>query len=80
MENHKKQRALEHDNVEKQLRQYTAKNQMINSELQYPLSVYAQIKLFSRCAPWGRTQWYTDNGGTVTKYFQIVIHVMICLS
>lgn len=40
MENHKKQRALEHDNVEKQLRQYTAKNQMVDSELQYPLSMF----------------------------------------
>lgn len=39
MENHKKQRALEHDKVEKQLRQYTAKNQIMDSELQYPLSV-----------------------------------------
>lgn len=45
MENHKKQRALEHDNVEKQLGQYTAKNQMLDSELQYPLSVHVFFTL-----------------------------------
>lgn len=47
MEDHKKKRALEHDNVEKQLSQYAVKNQMIDSELQYPLPVCSRIKLFS---------------------------------
>lgn len=37
MEKHKKQKAVEYDNLEKQLEQYTAKNQMTGSELQYPL-------------------------------------------
>lgn len=46
MEKHKKQKALEHDNVEKQLRQYAAKNQMNDSELQYPFIVCSWIKLF----------------------------------
>lgn len=46
MEKHKKQRALESDKMENQLRQYTAKNQIAESELQYPLPVCVWIKLF----------------------------------
>lgn len=46
LEKHKKQKALDCDKVEKQLEQYTAKNQMTKSELQYPLVVCAWIKLF----------------------------------
>lgn len=40
MEKHKKQRTLERDKMEKQLGQYTAKNQMTESELKYPLPFF----------------------------------------
>lgn len=46
LEKHKMQKALDCDEVEKQLEHYTTKNQMTKSELQYPLAVCAWIKLF----------------------------------
>lgn len=46
LEKHKMQKALDCDKVEKQFEQYTAKNQMTKSELQYPLAFCAWIKLF----------------------------------
>lgn len=39
MEEQKKQRAMDLENIEEQLRQFTAKSQIIDSELQYLLYV-----------------------------------------
>lgn len=82
MENQKKQRALELEHVEEQLRRYNAKNQMIDSELQYPFCLSSDKLVFRLRAPRGRAPANTEHGGTVTKYWQILmhVHVMIPLS
>lgn len=77
MEKHKKQRALESDEVENQLGQYTAKNQIAESELQYPLPGCVCIKLFLHrtCKILGSGTTEYRAGGTLTMYWQILTHV-----